>query len=113
MLITKTTVHKKENGAACTIWEYDFNKQDLGFSRVQINGRYPATGKVANTACDLIYFVLSGSCTIHVDQTAIQLKQHDAFFLQRNKKYFVIGDQAMCTLVESPRWTVEQLRKVE
>ena len=112
MLITKNAAHKKENGNTCTVWEYDFKKQEVGFSCAQINGRYPATGRVVNMACDLIYFVVSGSCVIHIENQVIELKQHDAFFLERNKEYFVVGDQAMLTLVESPRWTFGQVRQL-
>ncbi len=112
MLITKKAAHKKENGNTCTVWEYDFKQHNVGFSYAQINGRYPAEGKVVNTTCDLIYFVVSGECVIHVEHEVVELKQYDAFFLARNREYFVVGNQAMVALVESPRWTVEQLRQV-
>lgn len=112
MLITKNAAHKKENGNTCTVWEYDFQQQDVGFSYAHINGRYPTEGKVVNTACDLIYFVMSGECYIHVDGQDVHLKPQDAFFLKRGQEYFVVGNKVSIALVELPRWTVEQFKRL-
>lgn len=114
MLIKYRDAGKKENGLQCTVWEYDFYEHSqVGLSCAKIDGRYPEMGVVVNTACDLIYYVVSGRCHICIDNVkTYDLGARDAFYLEKNKEYFVVGDDALIVLVESPRWTLEQAKRV-
>ena len=63
------------------MWEYGFTSKHLGFATALIHGRYPDNGKVVNTKCEEIYFVLSGKGIIHNDQGDFEIKKDDSFFL--------------------------------
>ncbi|MFH1831850.1 MAG: phosphotransferase, partial [bacterium] len=121
--IMKTQVYKeiekilpsqftKIEGDTCTVWEYDENKV-AGFSCSIVNGRYPEVGQVMNTACDLIYFVLSGTGAITYAGQKIELKKGESFFIGKNKEYFIAGQDLFFAMVELPKWTLEQYKKID
>lgn len=97
----------------CRVFEADFSRNDFGFSYAEINGRYPEVGFAINTACDLIYFIHSGSCKINFQESIFELKCGEAFFIEKNNKYFVIGENAVVALFESPKWRPEQYKWVK
>jgi hypothetical protein len=113
MLIRYENAHKKSNGQTCTVWEYNFvGHPQVGFSCAYIHGRYPEKGSVVNTACDLMYYIVAGQCHLYVDDVEYELHEHDAFFIEKNKNYYVVGQGAVCALVEHPRWTPEQCKMI-
>ena len=68
MLIRKEKSRKYESSQSCTAQEYDFPTKNLSFATVLVNGRYPKEKRTANTECEEIYYVISGTGTVHSEK---------------------------------------------
>ncbi len=113
MLIKKSQANKKVISEVCSEWEYDFQSEDISFATAYIDGRFPDKGKVANTGCEEIYYVLSGSGTIHTEFGDFNIEEGDLYHLKRGEKYWSEGKHLKLILVNSPKWSSEQLKQVE
>lgn len=113
MLIKKQDSTKKENSKSCTVWEYNFPNEDLGFATCKINGRYPNSGKAMNTECDEIYYVISGRGTIHHETGNFEIEEGDAFYFEKGKWYWVEGEDLLVALPTAPKWSLEQYEFID
>jgi mannose-6-phosphate isomerase-like protein (cupin superfamily) len=102
MLIKASDAHKKENSPFCTVWEYNFPKQELGLAIAHINGRYPTTGKAINHECEEMYYVLSGEWVLHDETGAYELKPWDCFLFTKGEPYWVEGKDLKVVLPSAP-----------
>lgn len=109
-LVKYLQARKKSNSEFCSVWEYQFAREHVGFATAHINGRYPAAegSRALNEACDHIYFVLSGSATVHCVDGDFFIECGDALFLERNKWYWVEGNDLMIAVVSTPDWVLGQ-----
>lgn len=108
MLIRKDEAQSKQNSGKCTVREYPFPSEKLGFATAKIEGRYPENGWAKNTVCDEIYFVISGKAKIHCNNEAVEIKTGDAFLFQKGEKYFVEGEFLEIAVITAPAWFAEQ-----
>lgn len=113
MYIKKENVELKSHHASCTVFEYPLENKELGFATAKINGRYPAKGNAINKTCNLLYFVISGSGTMHTKDGSFGIHQGDAFFIEKNKPYWVEGVNLYIALPSAPAWHQEQYTEVE
>ncbi len=104
MLIKKENTIKKENSKSCSVWEYEFPGKKLGIATALINGRYPEQGKVMNSQCETIYYVLDGAGIIHTEQGDFEIKKGDAFFLETGQWYWIEGINLSVAIVNAPAW---------
>lgn len=112
MLIKKEQAREKQNSKDCTVWEYEYPSENFSLASALINGRYPEENKVANTECEEIYYVISGSGTIHSDKGDFVINQGDLYHFEKNEVYWIEGNDLFIVLVNAPKWTVEQYREV-
>jgi len=112
MLIKKQDSIKKENSENCTVWEYDFPNESLGLATCRINGRYPAMGKAVNMKCDEIYYVISGKGVIHHESGDFEIKKGDAFYFEKDKWYWVEGEELIVVVPTAPKWFFEQYKYI-
>ncbi len=113
MLIKKSESQKKENSKDCTVWEYEYPSTSFSFATALINGRYPEEKRVINLECEEIYYVVSGSGTVHSQKGDFEINEGDLYFFEKGEIYWVQGNQLLVTLVNAPKWTPEQHRVVE
>ena len=66
-----------------------------------------------NTDCDMIYFVLEGTGVIHTEDGDFELKQEDAYFINKNKWYWIEGNNIKLILQSAPNWTFEQYKQMD
>ncbi len=113
-LVKKSDARKKSNSPVCTVWEYPFALEHVGLATAHIDGRYPSEpgAKALNQACDHIYFVLSGSATVHCADGDFEIETGDALFLERNKWYWVEGRDLKVAVISTPDWTPEQHKTI-
>ena len=64
----------------------------MGIVTATINGRYLDSGKVINKICDEICYVISGNGVIHTEDGNFKINKEDAFYLEKNKWYWVEGN---------------------
>ncbi len=108
MLIKKSDANKIENNSSCVVWEYDVPSELFSFGTSKINGRYPKEGSCSNLECEEIYYVMSGSGTIHSQKGEFGISVGDVYFFEKGETYWVEGDDLLLALVNSPKWTPEQ-----
>ncbi len=113
MIIKKENSIKKQNSQSCTVWTYDFLSNKIDFATAKINGRYPEKGKALNTECDMIYYVISGKGTVYNALGEFELKQGDAFFFEKNKWYWVEGQDLFIAIPSAPAWTLDQYKEID
>jgi mannose-6-phosphate isomerase-like protein (cupin superfamily) len=108
MLIKKSEAEKKQNSGECTVWEYEYPSTLFSFARAYINGRYPEEERVANLECEEVYFVLSGSGTIHSEKGDFQISEGDLYFFEKGERYWIHGQELSLVLVNAPPWNARQ-----
>lgn len=113
MLIKKSESKKHENSEQCTVWEYEFPSKNLSFATSLINGRYPTEKRATNTECEEVYFVMSGSGTVHTDKGNFEISVGDLYYFEIDEAYWVEGVELSLALINSPRWMPEQHKIVE
>jgi mannose-6-phosphate isomerase-like protein (cupin superfamily) len=113
MLIKKSESKKKENSKSCTVWEYELPSKLFSFVTALINGRYPDKGMVANLQCEEIYYVVSGSGTVHSEYGDFKIEKGDLYFFKKAEKYWIEGENLFIILVNAPPWSVEQHKDIE
>jgi len=113
MLTKKSQAKKFENSKDCTVWEYGFPSKNFSFATALINGRYPEQKRVTNLECEEIYFVISGSGTVHSDKGDFKINEGDLYFFQKKEKYWVEGNNLSLALTNVPKWTPEQHKIID
>ncbi|MBD3362354.1 hypothetical protein GF362_01390 [Candidatus Dojkabacteria bacterium] len=108
MKILKKEAKKVQNSPDCTVWEYEFPSELMSFATCLIDGRYPDKGRVSNTECEEIYFVLSGDGTVHSEEGDFDLAKGDMYAFKKGEKYWVEGNEFRLALFNAPKWTPEQ-----
>ncbi|MEA3229857.1 MAG: cupin domain-containing protein [archaeon] len=108
MLVKKEQRTEKQIAKDSTIWEYGLDNKDLDFALTRINGRFPDSGKTMNKVCREIYYVISGTGKIFIDDREIELKEGDVYLIETGKKYHVIGEDLTLALPTSPAWYPQQ-----
>ncbi len=96
----------------CTSEEYLLGDTDINGAVVKLSGRYPESGRVMNTKCKELVYVMSGKGKIVTEDRELKLKSGDMILIEPGEKYFWQGDLTMfvpCT----PAWTPEQTQKVK
>ena len=113
MRIKQSESTKINNSDACTIWEYAYPSDASSVAVAHIDGRYPAAGRVVNTECEEVYYVLSGSGVVHMDQEELSIAEGDLCYFSANESWCVEGDSLKLLVVNAPKWRPEQHEIIE
>jgi mannose-6-phosphate isomerase-like protein (cupin superfamily) len=113
MLIKQTKAKKIQNSKSCTVWNYEFLNKKISYATALINGRYPEKGKAVNLKCEQIYFVISGSGIIHSEKGNFKINKNDLYFFEAKEKYWIEGNELFVSLVNAPKWNLEQYKVVD
>ncbi|HNQ31787.1 MAG TPA: hypothetical protein PKG71_04610 [Candidatus Woesebacteria bacterium] len=112
MLISKSQTKKDTKSDQCTVWGYDFPSKLLSFATAYINGRYPDIDRVSNLDCEGIYYVTGGSGVVHSEFGDFKIIAGDVYHFKKAEKYWVEGKDLKLVLVNAPKWTINQYKKV-
>ena len=113
MLIKKSEAKKYKNSSTCTAWEHDHPSEKIGYATILINGRYPETKRATNLESEEIIFVISGSGTIHSEKGDFELNSGDSYYIGKEERYYLEGENLLLGITNAPRWTKEQYRIVD
>ncbi|NTU72688.1 cupin domain-containing protein [Candidatus Roizmanbacteria bacterium] len=110
-------IHKREtkhhkNSDACTAIEYPMNDKDINGAVIQLKGRYPAKGKVSNTVCKEMAYVIKGKGKLTIENDVYEVAEGDLVLIHPNEEYAWEGELEMfvpCT----PAWYAVQHKSVE
>lgn len=110
-------VHKDQtqifkNGENCIAIEYPMGDKDINGAVAEINGRYPDTGRVFNTECKELFYVIEGTGTLTVEGEEVKLAQGDLVLVEPEEKYFFNGHLKLFVPC-APAWNPTQHKKID
>ncbi len=108
MLIKKDQAKTIKISENMSITEYDMNTKDIGITVAKINGRYPEEGFALNKECQEIYYVLRGTGEVFIDNQSFKIEEGDTILINKNKKYYLIGNSLKIVCPTVPAWTEKQ-----
>jgi len=108
MLIKKNQTENIKISENMIIKDYNLNTKNIGIAVVEINERYPKEGFTLNKECQEIYYVIKGTGEIFIDNKTFKLEEGDVFLIDKNKKYYLIGNNLKIICPTIPAWTEEQ-----
>jgi mannose-6-phosphate isomerase-like protein (cupin superfamily) len=109
----KDSALKIEEHGISTFYEYpiDFTKMSVGVS--EINGEYPQHGFDIDTEVEAVWYVLSGTGEVIIEDERFTLNEGDMIKVPQNNKFKIIGNTLKLVVISSPPWTAEQHKHVE
>ncbi len=113
MLIKKSQTKDFNSSEACFINLYDLPTKLLTLYTVKINGRHPKEKRNVNTECEEVYYVVSGSGTIHSEKGDFEIKQGDVYLIEKGEVYWTEGKELSLVVVNTPKWSFDQNMIVE
>ena len=111
MLIKKKDAKRFANSSRCIAYEYDFKDKDLNVAFIEINGRYPETGRVVNEVCKELVFVIEGNGKIVIEDKEYEVEAGDEVLIRPCLKYFFDGNLKILTSC-IPAWFSGQHKQV-
>lgn len=109
--LPKNKVQTHKNSERCIAHEYHLGDVDINGAVVELFGRYPAQGRVTNTICKELVYIISGSGKIVVEGKEIKLQQGDQILILPKEKYYWEGTM-MLFIACTPSWHSEHHKKV-
>lgn len=88
------------------------NESAINGAVIELSGRYPETGRVVNTTCTELLYVISGMGEASTADEQVALSLGDQLLIQPNEAYYIEGNLELyiaCT----PAWSPDQHMTVE
>lgn len=104
-LVKKNQTEEFKNNNTCISSNYPLNDKDINVAVIKLNGRYPEKGRVMNTVCKELSYILKGCGKLFLENRVIEVKEGDVVLIEPNEKYYWEGNLTMfvpCT----PAWTL-------
>ena len=112
MLIKKSQAIKKQIAKEGFVYEYkDYNKS-LGVAVSELNGRIPDNGLMKNNVCHEVYYVLSGSAKVYVDDKSCIINEGDVLHINIGQEYYLEADNLKLVISTSPAFYPEQWENI-
>lgn len=102
---------KVQNGEHCVVSEYPLDDRAINGAYVELTGREPDEGRVVNTVCKELAYVISGSGSIEIEGSEIFLEAGDIVLIEPGERFFWSGTMKLF-LPCHPAWYPEQYQKV-
>jgi mannose-6-phosphate isomerase-like protein (cupin superfamily) len=107
MRIVKGSEAKKFEDGAFVAHEYETHDADINLAKIEINGRFPATGTMRNTKVKEIIYVEAGKGSVTINGAQSEIEKGDVIFYDKNEEVFWEGELVLITVC-TPAWTKEQ-----
>jgi mannose-6-phosphate isomerase-like protein (cupin superfamily) len=111
-VIRKDATKRFQNGKFCVATEYPSKDQDLNGAVIVLSGRYPETGRVFNTLCKELGYVIKGSGKVVIEGNEVFLEEGDLVLIEPGEKFYWEGNLELF-MPCAPAWTPEQHRTVD
>jgi len=106
-LVKKSERKRYLNSPKCTTYEYDHKDKDLNLSLSILNGRYPDEGRVMNTVCTEIVYIVGGKGRMEIDGRGFSVAPGDSILIKPGQKYFYDGKLETVATCH-PTWYAKQ-----
>lgn len=113
MLVKKAESKKVSNSDRCTVWEYDMDNENFNVATAYIDGRFPDEKRVVNLELEEIYYVQSGSATIHSEKGDFYIEEGDMYLFDKGERFYVDANNLQLVVACAPAFDPEQHRIVD
>jgi mannose-6-phosphate isomerase-like protein (cupin superfamily) len=106
-IVKKSQTHTFQTSDVCKAIEYPMGDSDINGAIIELTGRYPTQGKVVNTKCKELAYIISGSGKLILENEEIDVNEGDLILVEPNENYCWEGTMTMfvpCT----PAWYPQQ-----
>ena len=107
-LVTKQSAQTHSSGERFIAKEYNTLDPDINIAYVEVNGRHPETGKIANTLCKELIYVAGGGGKLIINDQTIDLSEGDVILIEPNEKCHWEGQLQLVPACH-PAWTFDQV----
>ena len=101
-----------KNNDACTAFEYHLDDKEINVAVIKLDGRYPEKGRVMNTLCKELSYILKGTGKLFLEDQIIDVDEGDVVMIEPGEKYYWEGTMTMFVPCV-PAWTKEQHKIVD
>ena len=110
-IIYKDQAKTFRNSDVCVAIEYPMGDKDINGATIELNGRYPDTGRVVNEVCKELVYVIEGTGILAVEGEEVQLAHGDLALIEPGEKYFFDGKLKLFVPCV-PAWYPEQHKNI-
>ena len=110
-IVKKSQTNEFKNSEKCIAIEYPLADKDISGAIIKLNGRYPEKGKVVNTICKELAYIIKGSGKIDVGDNIQDVNEGDLVLIHPNDEYYWEGDLVMF-VPSIPAWYPQQHKEV-
>ncbi len=101
-----------ESFAKGIVQDYPMPNDDLGISYQEQSGRVPVKGWGINDVCHEIYYVISGTAEVYIDNEHKTIQEGDIVILLPGQKSYLIANQLKLLTITQPNWYAGQYRQI-
>lgn len=106
-IIRQEQAEKFNDGSTFVAHEYHTSDKDINTARIEIRGRYPATGSMRNTLVKEIVYIESGFGEVTINGETHKVKEGDVVFFDANETVVWEGSFILITTC-TPAWSKNQ-----
>jgi mannose-6-phosphate isomerase-like protein (cupin superfamily) len=111
-IIRADQAKKFKNSDKCIATEYPLDDKDINIAVVEVLGRYPEEGRVANLKCKELLQIIKGSGKVVIEGEEINFKEGDEILIEPGEKYYWDCRATMIAAC-APAWYPEQHQECE
>ena len=111
-LIRKNQTKEFKNSDQCLAIEYPLGDKDINGAVIKLNGRYPDKGRVVNTVCKEMAYIIKGTGKLVVEGQDVNFSEGDLILIDKNEKYYWQGNFEIFTTCV-PAWYPQQHKTVD
>ena len=99
-IIHSNQTNKFKNSKICYGDEYPLGDKDINGAVIEVRGRYPDKGRIVNTECKELVYILEGSGKIVAEGKKADFDKGDMILINPKERYYWDADciiLAVCT----------------
>ena len=108
MIIKKNKWEIHNNWNNCEVLEYPEFSKNFGIAKANISGRYPEKWYCINHECEQLFILQKWKIQIFTEDKGEVLEIWDAFYIDKNEKYYTESNWCEVLIINSPIWNPEQ-----
>jgi EutQ-like cupin domain len=101
-----------KNDDNCIVYEYPLGDRDINGAFAKLTWREPTKGRLVNTVCKELAYVIRGNGVVVIEDREIQLSVGDLVLIEPGEKYFWEGNMDLF-IPCSPAWYPEQHKLID
>lgn len=111
-MVIKKSQAVKEQLTYGSLLDYPMPNNKIGISYQEHAGRAPKEGWGMNRECYELYFIISGTTEIYIDDTKEVAEAGDVVVIYPGQKSYMVSKQVVFITITTPNWTLDQYQEI-